>query len=233
MSEAYPVAGVDGCPSGWIAVMWRGPGSNAIPVLCRTFADILALKVRVIAIDMPIGLPEVSGREVERQVRLLLGARRSSVFTVPARAAMSAADYRDACRINLAHSDPPRMISKECYHLFKKLREIDAAVTPQMQDRVFEAHPELAFRTMKGMALRHSKRTKEGRRERERLLRKVGFPLAALHTKSYRRVDVAPDDMLDAAALAWVARRIRDGESDRFPARPSHDVRGLRMEINA
>lgn len=233
MAEPGIVAGVDGCRGGWIAVMWRGPGSPARQALCRSFCEVLALEAAVIAVDMPIGLPDFSGRDVEREVRPLLGGRRSSVFPVPARAAFAAADYREACAINRRHSQPARALSKQCFHLFDKIREIDVAITPDLQNRVFEAHPELAFRMMNGEAVTHSKKSAEGEIMRTALLRKAGFPIDGLPVLGYRRRDIGADDLLDACALAWVARRIRDGENRRFPAEPRRDARGLRMEINA
>ena len=233
MAEPGLVAGVDGCRGGWIAIVWGGAGMPANPVLCRSFTEVMALAAEIIAVDMPIGLPKLSSRDAERAVRLILGKRKSSVFSVPARAAFAAGDYREACTINRLHSEPPRALSKECFHLFPKIREIDRLMTPDLQDRVFEAHPEVAFRMMKGEVLRFSKRTQEGEAVRKSLLRKVGFPLDTLPAVEFLRRDVAPDDILDASALAWVARRIRDGENERFPAQPIRDARGLRMEINA
>jgi predicted RNase H-like nuclease len=41
----------------------------------------------------------------------------------------------------------------------------------------------------------------------------------------------APDDLLDAVAAAWTARRLVEGVAERLPAEPAVDRRGLRMEI--
>jgi predicted RNase H-like nuclease len=233
MAEPGLVAGVDGCRGGWIAVLWRGAGSPATPILCRHFSDVLALPAKVIAVDMPIGLPVLSSRDAERAVRQLLGKRKSSVFSVPSRATFAARDYPEACAINRRHSEPSRALSKECFNLFPKICEIDALMTPELQKRVFEAHPEVGFRMMNGEAVAFSKKTKEGAALRKSLLREAGFPVEALPPLNALRRDVAPDDILDASALAWVARRIRDGENRRFPAEAKYDMRGLRMEINA
>ena len=81
-----PVIGVDGCPGGWIAVRWAEGLSHH---LCRSFSDVLALDAAIIAVDMPVGLPEMSGRAAEREVRSKLGDRQSSVFSIPSRAAAS------------------------------------------------------------------------------------------------------------------------------------------------
>src|SRR5512138_2468710 len=97
------VAGVDGCPAGWIVALARLDGA-AEPrvVVVPTFADVLAAAPSrsAIAVDMPIGLPErigPGGRGPERALRPLLGARQSSVFAVPSRRAVFEADYRAAC----------------------------------------------------------------------------------------------------------------------------------------
>lgn len=237
MSRANIVAGVDGCPAGWIAVLWDGD-ARIYSQLCASFADVVALPAGIIAVDMPIGLPERSGRPPERAVRAKLGDRQSSVFAVPSGKAISCADYREACRVNLLHSDPPKKVSKQCFHLFPKMREIDALITPALQARIFESHPELAFWVMNGETpLALPKKMKSapfapGLDLRRILLRKAGLPIDGLNA-DYRRRDVGADDLLDACACAFVAWRIVNGRSIRFPEDPPRNARGLRMEINA
>ena len=231
-----PVVGVDGCPGGWIAVRW---GETVSHHLCRSFAEVLAMDAAVIAVDMPIGFPQGSGRAAERDVRSRLGARQSSVFSVPSRAAVMCVDYREACAANLANSDPPKKVSKQIFHIFPKMREIDALVTPDLQARVVEVHPELAFWAMNGEApLPLPKKVKSrphppGLELRKALLAKAGFPLAALPPQGYRTADVGADDLIDACACAWSARRILEGRAVTFPADPPLDARGLRMAITA
>lgn len=231
-----PVVGVDGCPGGWIAVRW---GDCLTHHLCRSFTEVLSLDAAIIAIDMPIGFPQTSGRTAEREVRSRLGERQSSVFSVPARPAVMCEDYRGACAANLLHSDPPKKISKQIFHIFPRMREIDALMTSELQSRVFEVHPELAFWAMNGeAALSLPKKAKgsphpPGLALRRNLLLAAGFPFDSLPPASYRRSDVGADDLLDACACAWSARRILNRMSIRFPAEPPIDARGLRMEINA
>jgi len=110
----------------------------------------MALHAQIIAVDMPIGLPERSGRAPEREVRARLGERQSSVFAVPAEKAVYCAEYPEACRVNLLHSDPPKKVSKQCFHLFPKMREIDGLIAPRHQSRIFESHPEVAFCRLNG-----------------------------------------------------------------------------------
>lgn len=231
-----PVVGVDGCPGGWIAVRW---GEAVSHHLCRSFAEILAMDAAVIAVDMPIGFPRGSGRAAEREVRARLGERQSSVFSVPSRAAVMCEDYRAACNANLACSDPPRKVSKQIFHIFPKMREIDALLSPALQSRVVEVHPELAFWAMNGGApLPLPKKVKSrphppGLALRRSLLVAAGFPLSVLPQAAYRRADVGEDDLTDACACAWSARRILEGRAIRFPADPPVDARGLRMAISA
>ena len=237
MNEPCLVAGVDGCPAGWIAALWDG-AQELTSRLCPSFAEVMVLPAQIIAVDMPIGLPERSGRPPEREVRARLGERQSSVFAVPAEKAVYCIDYLEACRVNLLHSDPPKKISKQCFHLFPKMREIDALIAPPHQYRIFESHPELAFWVMNGKApLSLPKKVKSqpyppGLDLRRALLRKNGVPVDGL-IPDYRRRDVGPDDLLDACACTFVAWRILNGRSIRFPADPPRNAKGLRMEINA
>lgn len=230
------VIGVDGCPGGWIAVRW---GEGLTHHFCRSFAEVLAMEAAVIAVDMPIGLPRLSGRAAEPQVRAKLGERQSSVFSVPSRAAVMCADYAEACAANLLSSDPPRKVAKQIFHIFPKMREIDALMSPEAQSRVFEAHPELAFWAMNGEAALPLPKKVKGRLHqpglelRRELLAKAGFPLDQLPPATYRAADVGADDLIDACACAWSARRILNAQAIRFPADPPRDARGLRMEINA
>ncbi len=88
------VAGVDGCKAGWIA-MRQDPGGSPIVGVYPGFDDLLTAlpSDAIVAVDMPIGLPEVSGkggRGPEALVRPLLGQRQSSVFAIPSRAAVYA-----------------------------------------------------------------------------------------------------------------------------------------------
>ena len=146
------VAGVDGCRAGWVCVLRQvEPPFAECAFLASCFDDVLSHPAApsVIAVDIPIGFPERitgAGRECDFSVRKLLGKRGSSVFAPPARVVLSETDYRRACAVALATSDPARQISKQMFHLFAKIREVDGAITPQAC--VFECHPEAAFWAM-------------------------------------------------------------------------------------
>jgi predicted RNase H-like nuclease len=233
------VVGVDGCPTGWIAVSiaTEGPVEPEVRIVARFGELIDDADNTVIAVDMPIGLPDFvgpEGRGPERLVRQRLGPRQSSVFSVPSRSAVMTADYRDACSVASATSQPPRMVAKQCFHIFPKIREIDAVMTPALEARVFEVHPELAFWRMNGDApMRLPKKVKsrpnpDGLDERRALLARSGYALEDLARPPR---GAGADDLLDAAVNALIARRILRGEAESFPTEPARDARGLRIAI--
>jgi predicted RNase H-like nuclease len=239
------VAGVDGCPAGWMVVLWDRSGPEPPSArIAASFADILALPEdpQVIAIDMPIGLPErtgIGGRQPDIAARGKLGPRQSSVFAVPSRRAVMAGDYAAACTAALETSDPPRKISKQAWHLFQRIREIDAVMTPALQQRVFECHPEVAFWAMNAKhPLAEPKKIKSrphpaGLALRRDLLVASGFSEAFLMETSFRPAAAGADDFFDACACAWTAGRILDGTAETFPREPPLDSKGLRQEIKA
>jgi predicted RNase H-like nuclease len=236
------VAGVDGCPAGWIAAFVRPDGDEVRIAIAPRFADILVAPEQpsVVAVDVPIGLPERTasgGREAENAVRPLLGARQSSVFSVPSRAALYATDYGEACRLALATSDPPRKVSNQLFMIAPKIREVDALLRADatLATKVFEVHPELAFwRLNGGRALSEPKKVKgkcyePGLALRRGLLATAGLPAAVCASAPPR--GAGPDDLLDALACAVVARRIHAGIAHSFPHPPPCDAFGLPMAI--
>jgi predicted RNase H-like nuclease len=236
------LAGVDGCAGGWIAAFVRPQGDEARLRVVPRFADVLAAPEApaVVAIDVPVGLPErvgAGGRAAESAVRPLLGARQSSVFSVPSRAAVFAGEYGEACRIAQATSDPPRKVSKQLFNIAPKIREVDTALraTPEWAARVFEVHPELAFWRLNGdRSLDEPKKVKSrphapGLALRRRLLTDAGLPASIVNGPPPR--GAGPDDLLDALACAAVARRLFAGTARPFPDPPPRDKFGLAMAI--
>lgn len=236
------VAGVDGCPAGWLVVIrpLNDPACATARIIA-TFAEILALDPApaIIAIDMPIGLPDTAGpggRSADVAARTVLGARQSAVFAVPARSAIMASDYAKACDLAHARSIPPRKVSKQMFNIFPKIREIDALMTPVIQARVKEVHPEVAFSALNGWTpLSLPKKIKSspsqpGLALRRHLLISAGYDNALFET-AFKRRDAGPDDLLDAAANSWSAARIARGEARCFPSNPPFDAKGLACEI--
>jgi predicted RNase H-like nuclease len=230
-----PVAGVDGCRAGWIVVRSRG-GDRTIAVV-PSFADVLdaARDAVVIGVDMPIGLLDRAvpgGRDCDRLARRLLGPRGCCVFTPPVRSALGARAYRAALAANRASSPARLGISIECFGLFTRLREVDDALTaePALAQRVFEVHPELAFREMAGApAGLLPKRSPAGLARRLALLARhfAGIRVAARRPPRGARAD----DVIDAHAVCWSAARIARRRAVRLPPQPQYDALGLPMTI--
>jgi len=234
------LAGVDGCPAGWIAAFTRPAGGEVRIVVKPRFADVLAEAKGIVAVDIPIGLPErtgIGGRAAESVVRPLLGARQSSVFSVPSRAAIYAVDYAASCTAALATSDPRRKVSKQLFNIAPKIREVDAVLRADaaLGARVFEVHPELAFWRLNGeVALDLPKKVKSRCHEpglalRRGLLIAEAFPAEVVAAKAPK--GAGPDDLLDALACAAIARRLYAGQARPFPDPPPRDAYGLPMAI--
>ena len=239
------VAGVDGCPAGWLVVLRDVEGTEP-PRACvvATFAAVLCLPEQpaIIAVDIPIGLAEhtsTGGRLADKVARSRLGDRRSSVFPVPARAAVMQTDYPTACSVAQRHSKPSRKVSKQAFNIFPKIREVDDLMTPALQSRVFECHPEVAFWVMNGqtqLALAKKARSDTGASGsglRRDLLSANGFPATFIERQHFARRTAGQDDFLDACVCAWSAARILAGTALTFPDAPPLDARGLRQEIRA
>jgi predicted RNase H-like nuclease len=224
-----PVAGADGCRGGWVvAVLHADPGPTLEVAVVRrldaAIADVDAGRLAALAIDMPMGLPDDGPRACDLAARRRLGVRRSSVFPTPVRATLGAPTYAEALARSRAACG--RGLSRQAFNLLAKMAELDQAIRPDLQDRVVEAHPEMAFARLAGEPCVHAKRTAEGRAERLALLQAAG--LGDLTT--LRLPGTAPDDVLDAAALTLTAARVRDGDAERL-GDGTRDAKGLRMEI--
>lgn len=248
------LVGVDGCPGGWIAVSWIDE-QPAVAVFSG-FADLHAAfpADAIIAVDMPIGLPDVvkhGGRGPEQLVRPLLGQRQSSVFSIPSRAAVYAetaaystpeewyAAHRRASEVARRTSDPPKAISIQAFGIFAKIREIDALLRekPSLRARVFESHPEVAFTHLNGMQpMSLPKKIRgvvnpAGMDERKALLCRHGYDRAFLDARPPG--GAKPDDFLDAACMMLVAGRIARGEAVSYPDPPGRDAHGIPVAIHA
>lgn len=231
------LAGIDGCPAGWVCVLLDpASGSLAARILSR-IDDLLALTPApgVVALDMPIGLPDSGPRRCDQEARRRLGRlRSSSVFPAPIRPMLAASDYAGACRIG--QSVDGRKLSLQAWGLRSKILEVDAFLrsNPPWRDRVYEVHPELSFCLWNGgRAMTHAKKTAPGRAEREALVTARYGPAYAAAQASLPRGRYASDDLLDAFATLWTAERIAHGSAETLPSPPPLDRFGLPMAITA
>lgn len=235
------IAGLDGCRGAWAGVLLDldDPGRHRAARFA-TVAELLDGPEApvVIGIDVPIGLPDrvgSGGRVADRAARHALGAGRASVFPVPSRAAVYAADYATAKAVSRATSDPPFAPSIQCWNIFRYVREVDGLMRARadLATRLYEVHPEIAFRRLNGgRPLAAAKKGPDrvvGLAARSALLIAAGLP-AALVTSPPPR-GIGRDDHLDALAALAVARDIAGGRAESLPDPPGRDAHGLPVAI--
>jgi len=228
------VLGVDGCRGGWCCVAIDAPACKIVDsCVVPSFECVLGSSAAVICIDIPIGLLDVPGqRACDTEARRILGRRHaSSVFPSPSRRSLSFADYQKASEVN--HQLTGRWLNKQSFNISPKVREVDEAMKPGMQHRVREVHPELCFSALNGnVAMRNNKKTREGREERWRLLRRVLPKLEeAPALPAALRSRCALDDYIDAVACTWTAVCVLRGTATHIPSDPPVDPRGMLMEM--
>ena len=144
------LAGVDGCRAGWVVVLAHPLARNAHEhqvTICARFDEILALlpTSTVCAVDIPIGLLEErqpGGRDCDRCASTLAGGAGPAVCSRRPRDGLLEATHYDQVR---GHG-----LSIQAFNILPKIREVDRVMTPALQHRVYEAHPELAFQALAG-----------------------------------------------------------------------------------
>jgi predicted RNase H-like nuclease len=198
------VLGVDWYRRGWVGVAL---GDGVRVLVDERLAALMARvpDAAVIGVDMPIGLTD-GVREADRLARAFVGPRRASVFFAPPGAALDATSYAEAN----AALPPGRRIPQQAW----ALRHGIAEVADLAAERVIEVHPEASFRALRGDPVPHAKTTWNGQMLRRRLLAHAGV---ALPDELGAEGVVPPADVLDAAAVAWSARRYAAGTARSFP----------------
>ncbi len=227
------VAGVDGCPNGWLVVIAGTEPLRVSSVRVVASFDRVLEQTRhcgAVGIDIPIGLSERDRRKPDIQARRVLRPlRSSSVFPSPLRQLLLATSYREACAISQRFHVERKKISKQTFALMPKIKEVDDLMTPRHQERVREVHPEVCFWALNGhQPAEDGKRSPAGEQQRLELIASV----FANDPASFDiPVGAAQDDVYDACAAAWTAARIANGTAERLPPDPDLDSTGLRVEI--
>lgn len=129
-----------------------------------------------------------------------------------------------------------RGLTIQAWGIVPKIREVDEFVraNPEAGARVREVHPEVCFYFLGGeRPMKAGKKEAAGREERAALLREHFGASVDKALADVRRLGCAADDVLDAFAGLWTARRIQAGTAVRIPERMERDSHGLSMEIVA
>jgi predicted RNase H-like nuclease len=194
--------------------------STLVSLLADVPAEVL------VGLDMPLGLVDTGWRTADGAAAALLGGRRSSVFRVPPRPVLAAANHaaaNAACRELTGGG-----LSVQAWGLRHGVSEADA-VRESGRHELFEVHPELVFAGLAGGPLAYGKKSWNGQSIRRALLAGVGVTLP----DDLDAAGVVPvDDVLDASAVAWCAHRITLRTASRVPDPPTqHDHRGRPIVI--
>src|SRR5579875_1883040 len=221
------VLGVDGWRGGWIGAL---VGDDLDPrwLLLPDAAAILAVPADLVAVDIPIGLPDAGRRACDAAARRELPGAAGSVFPAPVRPVLGCTSYAEARQV-LERLGGGSM-SAQAFGLVGKVADVDARLRadPGAAGRVVETHPEVAVRRLTGNASLPSKRQAAGVAARiTALTRWCPGVLAALERVP---APVPVDDALDALACAYTATRHLAGRT-RSLGDGSHDRYGLPMRI--
>jgi predicted RNase H-like nuclease/ADP-ribose pyrophosphatase YjhB (NUDIX family) len=215
-----PVLGVDACPGGWVGVL-LDRDLRARVFQGRTITELVELveetsRVAVVAVDIPIGLPDTSGRAADVEARRVLVGKASSVFSTPTRAALEAATYAEGREANLAATGGSTSVSAQAYALREKVLQVDAWVRSGPGVRVLEVHPEVSFALMAGAPVLPRKKDPAGVAARRAALASHGITAPPW----FRGAGFGEDDLLDACAAAWSAVRHSRGLAESLPTQP-------------
>jgi predicted RNase H-like nuclease len=223
------VLGADVCSKGWVGVV-LGPHVTAA-YFGRTIGDLLSVAkaggdIDVVALDIPIGLPDTGHRLADELARKAVGVRWQSVFMTPVRQALLAGDHSSAIRVNRTLAG--QGTSRQAYGLRTKIFEIDTWIRDHTHTAI-EVHPELCFAAMAGGPVPTRKKTWAGAEQRRQLLGAAGIRVP--DELGLAGEMAAVDDVLDAAAAAWTARRYASGQARSIPTKPQVFSDGLRCAI--
>jgi predicted RNase H-like nuclease len=231
------ICGADGCKAGWIAILKNLDTGCISWRVCSAMRELAYGEPapQVIALDIPIGLPEYGARACDLDARKLLGpGRASSVFPAPIRPILATTSYHEACQIRTGVEG--KKSSRQAWAIVSKIREVDNALRHDsgLAARVWEVHPEVSFYFLAGKhPLQHSKKRRAGREERRKLLEPLFGEWLHEALAERDRSASAEDDVLDAFAALWTAERIATGTAKTIPSALERDKFDLRMEIAA
>ncbi|MGH7524656.1 MAG: DUF429 domain-containing protein [Gemmatimonadales bacterium] len=227
-----PIFNRHGCPIFNRQLHERADGVSAM--VFPSIADALdRFKPTLLMVDIPIGLTDAGPRDCDVAARGLLRPKRSSsVFRAPIRAVLGGETYAEA---NSTHRATDGCgLSAQAFAIVPKIREVDDLIagSPGLQAVVREVHPEVCFAHWNnGVPMAHAKRRPEGRSEREALIDAYWPGIRDRLAGQIGGTAWADDDLNDALAALWTARRVHIGSAARLPETPPADRLGLRMEM--
>lgn len=224
------LAGIDGCRSGWLVVEACSNLHDADFRIAPNW-NAIASDAQVIAVDMPIGLSRSGVRQCEVAARKIISPHGSRVFKTLPRGALKFTQNDWLSANQWSKEKGFGGISKQIWAIRPKIMEIDRAISPGDQRRIYEAHPELAFARVNGGRPLESKHTAEGLAARKHLLQREGFTKLDDWLQRLRGTGAKADDLLDACVLVLTARNVLQRRVKFALGAVERDSRGLRTAI--
>jgi len=225
-----PVLGVDGCSAGWVGALLEPGAPRPRVVVAPTIAELVAMVrestgIRVVGIDIPIGLPDSTIRQADVLARRALPGKAASIFSTLTRAAYASPSRLEADAVNRERVG--QGVGAQAFALRDKIVEVDEWLRTRPTVTVLEIHPELSFATMTGAPILASKKTEEGQAQRLEALAAAGIARPSV----LRGSGYAAHDVLDACAVAWSAARHAAGLARSLPDPPEVFSDGLPAAI--
>lgn len=196
--------GLDGFSRGWVAVHLDGAAQTIS--FHATVAEALSAPFDRAGIDIPIGMSDDGERACDSLARERLRPHSSRVFSGARRWLWE--EFSDPGQANLeALRRGQTRVSRQLWHLGRKIMEVDAFLRAHPPVDVCEVHPELVFLRLNGGTPLPRKKSAEGDALRRRLLMRHGFcELERWLDETRIGTGAKRDDVLDACAVAIAAR---------------------------
>jgi predicted RNase H-like nuclease len=196
--------GLDGFSRGWVAVCLDG--DEQMISFHADITEALSGEFDRAGIDIPIGMTEDGERACDRLAREKLRPHSSRVFTGARRWLWQEFSDPDEANREALRRGQTR-VSRQLWHLGRKIMEVDDFLRAHPLIDVREVHPELVFLRLNGGKPLPQKKSEEGDTLRRRLVKRQGFRDID-HWLDEQRIGAGAkrDDVLDACAVAIAAR---------------------------
>lgn len=215
------VVGLDGCSTGWIGAVLTSNGITVDYLSDLAEVDELCGPHATVGIDMPLVLAASGKRPADEAAKRILGRRSSTIFLAPVKSALNAVTFEEANAAN--RIDGGFGLSRQSYGLLAKIREVQAWSAATSLS-LYEIHPEIGFMDILASEALPSKKTWAGVEMRRRALEQVGF--LPIHVSTAAGRNAAPDDVLDACVVAWVANEVANNSGRALPTTYRKDSNG-------
>jgi predicted RNase H-like nuclease len=214
--------GLDGFSRGWVAV--GIDGDRRTISFHADIANALRCPFDRAGIDIPIGMTDDGARDCDRLARDRLRPHGSRVFTGARRWLWQQFDDPDSANAEALRRGQTR-VSRQLWHIGRKIMEVDAFVRAHRAHDVREVHPELVFLRLNGDKPLPRKKSEQGDALRRSLLRRAGFrDIERWLTEVRIGTGAKRDDVLDACAVAVAACNPQGSVPSGTPPRDACDL---------